>query len=96
MASLSQQLREALAKMTPPELYAVNGASAKNGGSVYSILEILPFFLTEHEALQRKADAGEALLVCVDNHSCDGQGDCWVSMDAFVTAYHEATKLPDV
>lgn len=90
-SSLSQQLRKAIE--------AAEKAHHEPGWVSPEVMlsqETACALLTEHEALQRKADAGEALLVCVDNHSCDGQGDCWVSMDAFVTAYHEATKLPDV
>jgi len=104
-SSLSQQLREAVDAYHDPESTPTKVENIK-----VFILKEISTLLTEHEALQRKADAGEALAEAVtswkfervvERHK-DGmtvvqtlpEPSAW--RDTALSKYREAAKPSDV
>jgi hypothetical protein len=64
-------------------------------GKVAEVLNLIPQLLTEHEALQRKADAGEVFAEAIERTGCGDEESCCSYCKA-LSAYREATKPSDV
>ncbi len=91
-SSLSQQLREAIKSLAMAITHSEQGSYEKNEAFVRDTLSPL---LTEHEALQRKADAGK-ILAFIFEDAREELPDLGfftkTKFDAVMNAYKEAVE----